>query len=191
MTPLRRIALVRHGPSAYVGAGGWLDAAGVRLYCDGYDACGILDSKPPGSLVEACRTADCIIASPLRRAVESAERSAPGRVVERTPLLRELELEVPGRLRLPIEVWDALDHARWSWRVWRGLQGSQPAIGRSRAAADYLCQLSAEHSSIVAFTHGAFRKLLTAQLQLRNWRPMFRSRSFANWSAWWLAQPST
>src|SRR5205085_4441187 len=90
----------------------------LRQFEDAYDAAGILD-EPPSALVQAARSADVLAASDLRRALESAQRLAPDKELKISPLLREFRLEPPDWIPvpLPIQMWDVMNHAQWSWRL--------------------------------------------------------------------------
>lgn len=65
---------------------------------------------PSAQLLAEARGADAVVASDLPRAVASAERLAFGRDLVTSPLLREIRLEPPRwvPLPLPIRVWDVL-----------------------------------------------------------------------------------
>src|SRR6185436_11512114 len=117
-----RIVLVRHGPSAHLQRGGFVDRSAVERWRDAYDAAGIrADCRPPVALVETAADATHIIASDLPRAVESAERLAPQRAVWLSELLREIPLAIPRwPTRLPLEAWGVLIHLGWMQRIARG-----------------------------------------------------------------------
>jgi broad specificity phosphatase PhoE len=183
----KRIVLVRHGRTAHVHRGGWLDAAAVARWRDACDAVGIgADERPPAALRAEGERAALVVASDLPRAAESAERIVPGRVIHTSVLLREAPLQIPPwtRARLPLAAWEAVVHTRWLWRIVRGLDAPPDVRERCDAAADWLVGLASERSPVLVVTHGVFRRLLDGRLRRLGWRPEGGPRSYAHWSAW-------
>ena len=179
-----RILLVRHGHSACTHDGRWLRAAAVHEYEDAYDAAGILDDDaPPPELIRVAGSAGVIAASDLPRAIASAHRMAPGREPDITPLLREFRLEPAGWLPpLPIRAWDMISHVMWSYRLRRGVQ--HDVVRRANAAVEWLAQRAADSATVVAVTHGGFRRVLANGLEAHGWRAGSEARSSKNWSVW-------
>jgi len=182
MTP--RILLVRHGRSAHVHDGRWLHGAGVRDFESAYDAAGILDhDAPPPELIRVAGGAQVIAASDLPRAIASARRIAPAREPDVTPLLREIKLEPPRWTpHLPMPLWEVLLHVQWSYRLLLGRP--HESIHRANAAAEWLAQRAADSATVVAVTHGGFRRLVGSRLAAHGWRAGPERRSYANWSVW-------
>src|SRR6476620_3098650 len=138
---IRRIVLVRHGHSAHTDSPGWIDVAGVYRWRESYDAAGILpQSSPPAALVAATAEADCILTSDLARALASAERLAPGRTARVSPLLREMELEIPRwvRARWPLAVWEVCIHLHWLMQERRGAIAAPAELKRAEDAVSFL-----------------------------------------------------
>ena len=156
----------------------------VGTFEDAYDAAGIVDHEgPPPELIRIAADAQVIAASDLPRAIASARRIAPSRDPDVTPLLREIRLEPPAWLpRLPIEVWDIISHAQWSYRLARG--SSHDFVRRASDAVEWLVQRAADASTVVAVTHGGFRRIIASQLVARGWRADPGKRSYENWSVW-------
>ena len=179
-----RILLVRHGRSAHVHDGRWLRGAGVRDFESAYNAAGILDHDlPPPDLIRAADGAQVIAASDLPRAIASARRIAPARDPEVTPLLREFELDAPHWMpHLPMQLWEVLSHLQWSYRLLRG--GPHESLRRASDAAEWLAQRAANSATVVAVTHGGFRRLISNRLEARGWQVGPERRSYANWSVW-------
>src|SRR5215211_4319062 len=162
-----RIVLVRHGRSAHVHTGEWLSAAGVQRWRTESDAAGITpDDEPPRALVRETEHAALVVASEMRRAIASAQRLAPGRDIRVSTLLRETPLAIPTRIPfpLPLSGWDALIHLGWGLRILGGAEAPPEEVRRARDAAAWLSNLARVHSSVVAVTHGVFRRLLAARL---------------------------
>ena len=185
-----QIHLIRHGRSAHLHDGSWFRWSNVSEYEDAYDAAAIRDDDRPGAELERLvGGASLVAASDLPRAIASAQRLAPGRRIEISPLLREIRLEPPRwiPLALPIEVWDVFSHIQWTYRI--AARADNAFVRRASDAVDWLIDHAARHSEVLAVTHGGFRRILDAQLASRGWTRQSRERSYANWSVWSYAAP--
>jgi broad specificity phosphatase PhoE len=183
----QRIILVRHGRSAHIESPGWIDVDGVHGWQGAYDATGILaESVPPRALVDVAASAGCLITSDMPRALASAERLAPGKVARVSPLLREMHLEIPRwvRARWPLPVWAVCIHLHWLVRERRGEIAAPSERQRAADAVALLDDASREAGTVVAVTHGAFRRLLALQLVAAGWRAERRVGGYQNWSSW-------
>ena len=161
-----------------------MHAAGVHDYENAYDAAGILDDDaPPPELIRVAEAAQVVAASDLPRAIASARRIAPARDPDVTPLLREFRLEPAEWMpRLPMQVWDVFSHVQWSYRLLRGTP--HDVVRRADLAAEWLAQRAVDSATVVAVTHGGFRRIVASRLEARGWRSGSERRSFANWSVW-------
>jgi len=75
---MSRLLLVRHGPSAHVHDGSWIDAADAQRFEVLYDAASIqADASPPATLIDVARSAQVILTRSrtpeMRRAGLAAE----------------------------------------------------------------------------------------------------------------------
>jgi broad specificity phosphatase PhoE len=179
-----RIVLVRHGRSAHVQTG-WLDSEGIRKWRDAYEAAGIAaDDRPPVNLIDLVAAADVVVSSDARRAIESARALAPGREIEISPLLRELDLESPelGPVSLPFRAWAFAIGGRMAMKM---LHGAYPSSGESKRiedAAAWLIDLAEREGVVVAVTHASFRDLLAKKLRDGGWNVDAGRRTRAHWS---------
>lgn len=181
-----RIALVRHGRSAYVHAG-WIDTAGFRAWRAAYEAADILeDERVPADLERLAASADLVLASDAPRATASARRLAPGREIVASPLLRELDLEAPnlGGLPLPLAAWALAVGVRTLFLTLRRQYPSAPEVARIDRAAAWLEELSAQNFLTVAVTHASFRGQLSRLLLQKGWQAEPGRRSLQPWSSW-------
>jgi broad specificity phosphatase PhoE len=157
----------------------------VPAYEDAYDAHGIRDDDRPGTELDALVGQNPkIVASDLPRAIASAERIAGDQHIELSPLLREIRLEPPRwvPVPLPIQIWDVFSHVQWSYRLFS--KADHEYVRRAREAADWLIGHAGRSSNVVAVTHGGFRRILDGRLVARGWRRGFDKRSYENWSVW-------
>jgi hypothetical protein len=166
-----------------------LQSLATRRFMELYDAAGIRDEMPSREAISAAAASDVFVASRLRRAIESVRRLAPDRTAELTPLLCESGFDAPELLpiRLPIEIWDAIDYGRDSVSI--RLRYPTAYLRRARSAADWLLSRTASNSTLLAVTHGRFRLFLWAALLDRGWRAEFRRKTYHNWSVWSFRSP--
>ena len=179
------IHLVRHAKVAYVHPERWINAAGVRRFEDGYNAAPIHDdSLPPAELMAMAAKADVLAASDMIRAIASVRRLDPARDAHVVPSLREITLDTPEwmRLPLPIVVWDLFSHTLVTVRMLLSLDHEH--IRRANEATNWLVERASDTQRVVAVTHGGFRRLLDAQLVRRGWQRAHAKKSYANWSVW-------
>jgi broad specificity phosphatase PhoE len=180
----RRILLVRHARSSHVHDGSWMRASGVGTYEDAYDAAGIHDESHPPDELRRIAEGATLASSDMKRAIASIERLAPGRPYEVSPLLREIRLEPPTwlPLRLPLVAWDVMCAAQWTYRLRTGAE--HDFVHRAREAVDWLARLRSESDTVVAVTHGGFRRILEVTLIARGWNATRERRAWDNWSVW-------
>jgi broad specificity phosphatase PhoE len=180
-----RIVLVRHGKSAHVHDGRWYRHHEVKQFESAYDAAGIRDDSHPSSELKALAAkADVLCASDMIRAIASAQRLAPGRQVAVSPLIREIKLEPPSWIpfNLPLDVWDSFSAAQWTYRLAVG--ANNEFTDRAVMGVDWLVAHASGTRTVVAVTHGGFRRILAHRLLARRWQAAAPNRSFENWSAW-------
>jgi broad specificity phosphatase PhoE len=182
-----KITLVRHGRSSHVDTG-WLNRDAVEAWLRAYDTAGLAANElPPPELRTIATKAGLIVASDLPRAIESATLLSAGREIVQSPLLRETSLEIPGMagLRLPISAWGLVIGLHWMMKSRAALVSKEkPVRERGRDAARWLTALAMEHESVIAVTHGAFRRFLADALVANGWAPTPGRQRFHHWSAW-------
>ena len=180
-----RVLLIRHGRSALVTNGEWVDADGIHRWRAAYDAAGIADDPSP-ALVHEITRADVVMASDLPRAIASAERLAPGREIVVSPLLREAELDLPTWVpfRWPLGVWSAVIHLQWNWQILRGTDASADELARVGSAAGQIAELAGNRGRVAVVTHGVVRRLIARRLIADGWRSDSGLWNYRNWSVW-------
>ena len=122
-------------------------------------------------------------------AIESIERLAPGREAQLTPLLRESPFELAKYfpVRLPIGTWDAINFVVNGYCIQR--RRPVPELLRAREATEWLLARVPANGSLLAVTHGDFRRFLWAALLDRGWRAEFTRKTYHNWSVWSFREP--
>ena len=165
------IVLARHGrpivpsvtPISGRDLGDWL-----RRYNDaGVDR----SAAPPASLRRLAASSGCVLASNLRRSIESAAWLVPRGKVQIETDLREAGLpeKIDLSMRMSPRAWTAIARAFW----WLNLGAASETIGvaRRRAVkmADRLAVLAGEHDQVLVIGHGTFNRLVAAELRRRGW----------------------
>lgn len=165
------IAIGRHGRPA-LSRDVRITAAEYRDWWRRYDEGGLAhDQSPPQALRDMAQQADLLLSSTLRRAIETAEAVAEGRVIQHDELFVEAPLPPPPVLgrRSPSEwgVW-----ARCAW--WMGLSGGQEsrkaAEARAELAADRLIAHAEAGQNVLLCAHGWFNRMMRPVLLERGWR---------------------
>jgi broad specificity phosphatase PhoE len=179
-----RILLVRHGKPACPRPS-TISGRSIGEWTRAYDGSGIdVTLAPPARLRELSSSADCIVASDLPRARESAAALAGTRSVIVDPGLREAPLppSLGVSLRLPLGAWIVI--ARLAWFLNIGDASETVAETRARAArmTDRLVALAGEHDCVMAVGHGMFNRFLARELRRRGWRGP-RAMPGGYWSA--------
>jgi hypothetical protein len=169
-----RIVLARHGrPDLPADLQRAISGRDIGRWYRRYDAAGLVDgSEPPVRLRETAAAAGCLVASDVRRALESAARlTAPARVrVE--PLLQEVgfpeSLGIP--IRLPPGVWVLIARATQMLRCCQGEETVPATRARAATAARILSGLADEHRTVVVVGHAWFNRFVARELRRRGWR---------------------
>jgi broad specificity phosphatase PhoE len=157
---------------------GWIDRDGFLRWREAYENAGIDPREAaPATLRALAAGSGVVVASNVRRAIESAQHLSDREIVT-SPLLRELDLVPPrlGRLRLPL----------LGWAIAIGIRGHVTADEKERAgeAIDWLAELAGRHGSVLAVTHGSFRAVAAKELLRRGWQLDPSRRTIRHWSAW-------
>ncbi len=163
------IILARHGEPA-LSRDKRFNWHGYKFWWKLYDEGGLVPGQDAPNIVKNwARKADVVIASPLKRAVETATLAA-GRPPDRLePLLVEAALPPPnlGYFRFGPRVWGVL--ARISWLL--GFSGGQESARQARKRADEAAEMLSEAASggkmVFAAAHGWFNRMIRPGLKRR------------------------
>ena len=169
-----RIVLVRHGPPD-VTPDERRPIAGTDLgqWYRRYNDVGLAPlSSPPETLREAAGVAGCIVASDLRRAIESANLLAGSNQVHLDPDLREVGFPegLNASTRLPPGMWVMIARAVWLANRCDCDESKGAARQRAVRLADRLGDLARAHTSVVAVGHGWFNLFVGRELRRKGWR---------------------
>ena len=128
---------------------------------------------PPGAdLEQLIRDARCLIASPLRRSIESARLIAPAVVPLIDDHFREpaLPCAITSRLRLRPAVWTTLARTAWLCGWSAGVESFKAARTRAAAAAQILIARAEAAGSVALLGHGFMNILIAGRLRAVGWK---------------------
>lgn len=173
-----RIVLARHGRPAW-DLGTPIPGHALGEWLSG-EAAAPLDpaSRPGADLERISRTAQCLVASPLRRARDSAQLLAPGTVAIIDPCFREAELPSAFRsgVRLRPQMWAGIARSAWFCGWSDGVESFTAARDRAASAASLLTRHAEEFGTVVLVGHGLMNILIARQLRRTGWQgPRFPS----------------
>jgi len=157
----QRLLLARHGRVVEAHARGFLGRTDAPLGADGRAQAGALAARVRALAPDLC------VASPLRRAVETAALAAPGLEPQIDPDLREIDFgEWEGRTFPEIRASHPAKVDRWAaWEADFAFPGGESLadfLTRVRRAAE---RLAAEpHGTVLAVTHGGVIRALVCRL---------------------------
>jgi broad specificity phosphatase PhoE len=164
------IVVGRHGKPA-LSRKIFLDAAGYEDWWEQYDAGGLAEGqRAPSRLTRVVAACKHVIASPLRRAVETARSAAPGRELEINDLFVEAPLPpplFPTFIRLRPRSWGAVARLSWWLGFHREFESREEAEARAELAAGHLIAAAEQHGSVALLAHGWFNRMIRTVLLRR------------------------
>jgi len=169
------IVLVRHGRPA-LSRKVKLDWRGYRTWWAAYGESGLaLGEVPPKKLVTIAALADLIVASPLARARETAERLAPGAEILIDEIFVEAPLPAP---QIPIVhlrpgTWNVLSRLFWLMGYSAAGESHQHADIRAAEAAGRIEGLARGRKLVLLCAHGWFNRMIRGVLRARGWRCVY------------------
>jgi broad specificity phosphatase PhoE len=162
---MNRIILARHGRPAW-DYSTRIPGHGLAMWLRG-EREAPLDpgSRPDPVLEELARNAAFVIASPLRRSIDSARLLSPSRDLTIEDDVQEAALPSAfgSDVHLPPNFWAAIARTRWFFGWCPGVESVAAARQRAARAARTLEDL-APHGDIVVIGHGLMNALIAAQL---------------------------
>ncbi len=170
----KRIVLARHGrPDLPADLERAISGRDIGSWYRRYNDLGLVDGvDAPAHLREAAAAAGCVVASDVRRALESAARLGATERVRVEPTLREVgfpeSLAVP--VRLSPGVWVLIARATQMLRWCEGDEPVPATRARAAIAAETLSQLADDHRTLVVVGHGWFNRFVARELRRRGWR---------------------
>jgi broad specificity phosphatase PhoE len=166
------LILARHGkpsPDRSV----WIDREAYRAWWAGYDAAGLAPGEaPPQELLEAAAGAPVLVASTLRRALETAQAVCHGRCIAQDPIFVEARLPpppLPRIIRLRPGAWGVIARIAWWLGYSGGEESRRSAEKRAQQAACQLIALAERHGGAMLVAHGWFNRMMRPVLLAQGW----------------------
>jgi broad specificity phosphatase PhoE len=179
------ITLARHGEPA-LSRKLTLDAKGYGDFWAKYEEGGLLgDQAAPDHLIEAAKTADLVLVSSRRRAIESARLVMGGRAFAEDARLIEAPLPAPnwpGFVRMSPRLWGFFSRFWWWWfNHHAGQETRAQATLRAREVARRISEAADGGQNVLVFAHGFFNAMLGLELTRLGWRRTW-GRGYKYWS---------
>ena len=142
-------------------------------------------SRPGAELEHLARQATQLIATPLRRSLESARLLAPSVVPVVDAHFQEADLPsaIRSGVRFSPDVWAFLARTAWFCGWSPGVETFKAARARASTAAAILARYAETQGVVVLVGHGLMNFFIARQLRRRGWRgqrfPIQRHWAFA------------
>lgn len=163
------ITLVRHGKSLLV-ENKPITCQEFKNWVKKYDDHGVFEEESyPTETLEKIGTANIVITSDLKRAVESAKFLNPNLPTISDPLFRETELPIPSTslwgLKLNPSILAIILRCLWFSGYSNGCESLKDAKIRAEKASKFLVNCAMEHNNVVLVGHGFFNMLIGKELK--------------------------
>jgi broad specificity phosphatase PhoE len=185
------LILVRHGKPA-LSRKVRLTGPGFRAWWVKYDEGGLkVPQRAPKRVGEWAKTADVVLSSPLRRALESAEIAADRAPDALLPELVEAALPSPnlGPLTFRPKTWGTIARIIWWLGYSDGMESRSEARARAEAACDALEAYAAGGKTVYVQGHGWFNRMVKGSLMKRGWKLKSQNGDL-HWSRRRLVRPT-
>jgi broad specificity phosphatase PhoE len=169
-----QISLIRHGKSRLT-ENEKITPLVFKKWVEKYDFNGVYEeSSYPSATLEKVTSANIIVTSDLKRAVESARILNPASKIIPDPLFREVEL--PSRsfplfnVKLKPSKWAIMFRLFWFSGYSKECESFAEAKLRASRASLRLIDYANEYNSVVLVGHGFFNRFIAKELQKKGWR---------------------
>lgn len=167
------LVIGRHG-RPHVNRMLFMNADGYRRWWVGYDAAGLAPGQTaPAALQGAVARCARVLASTLPRAFETAQRAAPGRMIESCEVFVEAPLPppaLPAWFMAQPGFWGVVARVCWWFGRSGGEESREQAEARALVAVERLEEEAARHGSVALLAHGWFNRMMRPVLLARGWR---------------------
>ena len=163
------IILCRHGEPE-LSRKARMNWRGYKYWWGLYDEGGLVPGQDaPQVIKDLANQADIVIASPLRRAVETATLAKGATPDKLEPLLVEAGLPPPnlGYIRLKPPTWGLISRVTWMMGFSGEAESQADARMRAEKAADALAEKATGGQVIFAAAHGWFNRMMRPALKRR------------------------
>lgn len=165
------IILVRHGKPA-LSRKKRMTWQGYRAWWGRYDEGGLAEvQKIPKKVKKIAKSADVVISSPLRRAVESAHLLTGADPDKIMPELVEAALPSPhlGGLKFRPKTWGTWSRIVWYYGWSDGMESHRNARRRVEGVCNVLADEAAGGKVVLVTAHGWINRMIKGSLMKRGW----------------------
>ena len=179
------ISMIRHGKSVCTKTSR-IACEEFESWVEQYDNSGVFEENSyPTVTLDKIKTANIILASDLKRSIESTNLLNPNLEAISNPLFRETELPIPltnlWGLKLNSNIWAVILRFLWFFGYSNGCESLSSAKDRANKASELLIKHAQEHTSVVLVGHGFFNMLIAKELKKEGWEGR-RKTSSKHWS---------
>lgn len=181
-----RIILARHGETNH-GRTGWISPREMADWIRVHDEADLTPAAAPQTAIDAATTADLIVSSTLRRAVQTAQRLPLKQPLLSEAVFCEADLPYPDWRwpKLPVSTWTTLFRLAWFCGYSNHAESRQATTARAQIAADRLIALAQEHGKVLLVCHGIMINLIAKQLIAKGWAgPALPAHDYWQFSAY-------
>ncbi len=179
------ISLIRHGKSMHLESNR-INYKDFQKWVEKYDSSGVFEENAyPSVTLEKIGTANVLITSDLKRAIESASFLNQNKNVGviSDSLFREIELPTSPTelgLKLSPNSWTIMLRCLWLCGYSKRCEPLTSAKRRAKLASEQLVKYAEQYKSVVLVGHGFFNRLIAEELKKKNWEGK-RKSSVKHW----------
>lgn len=165
-----RIVLARHGRPNLRDARGVVPRE-MGKWIESYNNADVLLEGVPQETFDAARESGVVVASTLRRSMQSADYLSNGRTLPSEQVFCEAGLPYAHWYfpRLPASAWAAFFRLAWFLGYSTNAESVEHAEVRAQAGAERLIHLANQHDSVFLVGHGIMMTLIAKHLLARGW----------------------
>ncbi|MED4229492.1 histidine phosphatase family protein [Neobacillus cucumis] len=168
------ISLIRHGKSLLT-ENDKITCLEFKNWVEKYDYNGVFKELTyPSTTLEKIATANVVITSDLKRAVDSARLLNPLKEIITYPLFRETELSSNAsqlcNVKLKPSIWAIVLRILWFSGYSNECESLDQAKFRANKASQQLIDYANEYKSVALVGHGFFNMLIAKELRKKGWK---------------------
>ena len=157
-----------------------------------YKSCGLLKNALPHEKTQAkFHDVKAIVASDLKRSLQSATRLAPQQPLIVDPLFREIDgcfFPIPI-IKLPPETWGNIYIVLWLAGLFEWNKSFRVGKASAKDGANKLVRLAEEHEKVLFVGHGFINKYIAKELRLQGWTgPKLPSKGYWDYGVYYKKQ---
>lgn len=167
------ISIIRHGKSQHTERNK-ITCSEFRNWMKKYDSNGVYEKESyPSTTLKKVSTANIVITSDLKRAIDSAALLTAKNENISYSLFRETDLPACpplfARIKLNPTIWAIFLRVLWFSGYSKECESLKEANVRAEKATQKLIEYATKHDSVVLVGHGFFNRLIAKELKDKGW----------------------